>query len=59
MSGSPLLIDERYKMARVDLDSVVRNRIGLHKNENVNYRLERDDILEELVRFYVQYRLNG
>ena len=22
-------------------------------------RLERDDILEELVRFYVQYRLNG
>ena len=44
MSGSPLLIDERYKMTRVDLDSVVRNRIGLHKNENVNYRLERDDI---------------
>lgn len=44
MAGSPLLIDERYKMTRVELDSIVRNRIGIHKNENVVYRLERDNI---------------
>ena len=44
MAGSPLLIDERYKMTRVELDSIVRNRIGIHKNENVVYQLERDNI---------------
>lgn len=44
MAGSPLLIDERYKMTRVELDSIARNRIGLHKNENAVYRLEQDNI---------------
>lgn len=44
MAGSPLLIDERYKMTRIELDPIARNRIGLHKNENVAYRLERNNI---------------
>lgn len=44
MSSSPLLIDEQYKMTRVELDSIARNRIGLHKNENVVYCLEQENI---------------
>lgn len=51
MAGSPLLLDERFKMTRVELDSIARNRIGLHKNENVEYRLERDNITFSIPKF--------
>lgn len=58
MAGSPLLIDERYKMTRVELDSIARNKIGLHKNENVTYRLERDNIIFSIPKIRLLFTNN-
>ena len=34
MANSPLLTNSIYKISRLEMDSVVRASVGLHKNEN-------------------------
>lgn len=44
MINSPLVTDRNYQISRIELDSVVRDLSGLHKNENTRYVLEKSKI---------------
>lgn len=44
MINSPLLQDETYKMTRIELDSVARDRIGVSKRENTTYVMDKNGI---------------
>lgn len=44
MINSPLLQDETYKMTRIEMDSVVRDMIGISKRENTTYVMDKNGI---------------
>lgn len=44
MINSPLLQDETYKMTRIEMDSVVRDMIGISKRENTMYVMDKNGI---------------
>lgn len=44
MINSPLLQDETYKMTRIELDSVVRDMVGISKRENTTYIMDKNGI---------------
>lgn len=44
MAGSPLLLDNRYKITRIELDCTVRHILGLSKNEKTTYTMEKSKI---------------
>lgn len=44
MANSPLLTNGIYKISRLEMDSVVRASVGLHKNENTEYTLSKTGI---------------
>lgn len=48
MANSPLVTDFNYQISRIELDSVARSLVGLHKNENVTYTLLKGGIVFEI-----------
>lgn len=42
--NSPLLQDETYKMTRIELNSVVRDMVGISKRENTTYIIDKNGI---------------
>ena len=44
MANSPLLTNSIYRISRLEMDSVVRASVGLHKNENTEYTLSKTGI---------------
>lgn len=55
MQNSPLLTDRNYEMSRIELNSVVRASVGLHKNENTVYTLQNTGMLFTLGKIRVLF----
>lgn len=42
-ANSPLILDPKYQIKRIEMNSSVRTMVGLHHNENVVYSLQKEN----------------
>lgn len=59
MGGTPLAEDSSYKITRIELNSDLRDRVGLRNNENVRYSLTNDNILFNIGKIRILFTSCG